>query len=192
MSLQADSNNISINNKNVSLNSKDLDGNSSELMNDKLIPPKGKPIKIEEENIDGFKCIREIQYKLEQELWFKDGLLNSYNDKPAVIKYYSYDHFLDDYGACEEGLVSWYEKCDEFKVEIWFKNGMEHRDEEKGPAVIIYDFTEQKICEIWMNNGNKHRNMDLPSLITYHRKNKISMKKWFKNDNLYKRTLFII
>lgn len=47
---------------------------------------------------DGFKCIQEFENKeLRREMWFKkkeNGLLSSYNDKPALITYESVEKEL--------------------------------------------------------------------------------------------------
>lgn len=127
-------------------------------------------IRIEEtSHEDGFKCIKEFEgNNLRREIWFKNGLLNSYNDQPALIKYDRPDINIDVTDLC--------------LYKIWYKDSRIHRD--NNPAMIISAYDDDNVVdrEFWYQNGKLHR-VGGPAEIRY-KGVKISEKHWYKNGKL--------
>ena len=67
---------------------------------------------------------------------YRNGVLHSYNDKPAVIRYE--------------------------RMAVWYKNGKIHREGDL-PAYVDLKYPETHIT--WYRNGKIHREGDLPALI---------------------------
>jgi antitoxin component YwqK of YwqJK toxin-antitoxin module len=70
---------------------------------------------------------------------YKNGLLHSFNDMPAVIE--------------SDGTKKWY------------KNGKIHRDNDL-PAVIYSDVLIKGGEQFWYQNGKIHRDNDMPAVIS--------------------------
>jgi len=92
---------------------------------------------------------------------YKNGLLHSYNDEPAVING-DYQNWYKDGKLHRDGdkpaII-----CTEIKdgivdtYRVWYKNGLRHREGDL-PAYIRNNKRE------WWVNGKRHRDGDLPAV----------------------------
>lgn len=118
----------------------------------------------------GYYPIGTEKYKIT----YENGLLHSFNDKPAYIE-------LDEYIIDKLSREEWYENgllhrdnnepaliCYKERRKEWYTRGVLNRDGDE-PAIIVYekqDFKQVKE-EVWVVNGIKTRNGDEPAVIKY-------------------------
>ena len=99
---------------------------------------------------------------------YKNGVLHSYNDDPAIIN--EYIQWYKNGKRHREGdlpaVISEY-------IEEWWMNGKRHREGDK-PAVISGDRQE------WYKNGKLHREGDLPAVISGDR------QEWWMNGKRHR------
>lgn len=124
---------------------------------------------------------------------YKNGLIHSYNDLPAVVKGNIYEwykngqfHREGDLPARIEGdRKTWYIDGDRHRegdkpayvsksTQLWFKNGKLHRECDQ-PAYIDDDQTQ------WFKNGSLHREGDKPASI-----NKNGLQLWYINGDRHR------
>ncbi len=101
----------------------------------------------------------EISYKngtLWREAWYENDLLQSDDDLPAKIIYYS------------DGITK--------HAETWYQGGKTHRN--KGPALISYLENGNKKYEYWFQDNFLHRD-DGPANIVYSDKGGIESQVWY-------------
>ena len=69
-------------------------------------------------------------------------------------------------------------------TEEWFKDGMEHRDNDK-PAEIDYRKDGSVFSKLWYKDGMKHRDNDKPAEIIYRKDGSVKSEEWYKNGVEY-------
>lgn len=138
---------------------------------------------------DGFKCIQEFENEeLRREMWFKkeNGLLSSYNDKPALITYDSAENLRNDFHGSADSKYD--DPLKELKIEVWYEDGFRRRNKNDLPTMIIYS-EQHKICEIWCNKlGHidrcKGNGVFLPAIIWYYDgTEKVKDRIWYEDGN---------
>jgi len=87
---------------------------------------------------------------------YKNGLLHSFGDEPAISDFFKKSWFKDGKLHRENDLPA----CISQLYSSWHKNGVLHRDGGL-PAMISPDGTDQ---EFWVD-GKRHRDGDLPAVI---------------------------
>ena len=109
---------------------------------------------------------------------YKNGLLHSYDDLPAIIDsegtkqwYKNGQHYMTEFS---NGTKAWYNgNINEVEfpdgTRNWYKDGKLHRDNDL-PAIIHSDGTRQ-----WYKDGKLHRDYDEPAHIDS------EQKVWYKN-----------
>ncbi len=127
-------------------------------------------------------------YKLNREVYCKNGNIHRDGDKPAYILYdfIGGNHILNDHFIEYEVRVV---------EETYYKNGTLHREGDK-PAFIQYefDFYENKmiiVYEKYYKNGNLHREGDKPAFIkkdgsVYGKTYNIVKEKYYKNGKRHR------
>jgi len=76
-----------------------------------------------------------LKYIVKEE-YYNNGKLHSYGDKPSVTENF------------QNGMP---------KLQVWYKNGILHREERLGPAQIEYELNGNKVSETYFNEGKIHR-----------------------------------
>lgn len=89
---------------------------------------------------------------------YKNGVLHSYDDKPALVTENSQIWFKDGFRH-REGDLPAIVKNDS---QEWWSNGKLHREGDK-PAIVSLS------CNFWCKNGLIHRDGDLPAIISSNR-----------------------
>jgi len=117
-------------------------------------------------------------------VWYKDGKIHREGDKPAHIDIKYPEHcvkwFLDGKLHREGDLPAVINS----KEQIWYKDGFIHRDNNELPAYI--NGKTQK----WYSNGELHRDGDRPAVIQYEFLNYLERAdlylSWFKRGKLHR------
>jgi len=105
---------------------------------------------------------------------YRNGVLHSYDDKPAEIRYNRFAVWYRNGKKHREGDKPAYIDLKHSETySKWFWNGKIHRDGDK-PAVI------ENTKQIWYKNGVIHRENDLPALIDG------ETQKWYINGELHR------
>ena len=121
---------------------------------------------------------------------YRNGVLHSYDDKPAEIRYGRFAVWYKNGKLHRDCDLPAYIDLKHPKTYLkWYKNGKIHRDGDK-PAVIenskrkgqIGDVSvsRENIIEIWYKNGSMHRDNDLPAYIDG------NTQKWCQNGLLHR------
>ena len=103
---------------------------------------------------------------------YKNGLLHSFDDQPAII-FYTQKIWYRDGKVHRDGDLPAH-ITDDFGKK-WFKNGLAHRDGDL-PALI------EGAVQAWYKNGERHRDGDLPAVINGYHKEQI----WYKNGKMHR------
>lgn len=121
---------------------------------------------------------------------YRNGVLHSYDDKPAEIRYKRYAVWYKNGKLHREGDLPAYVDLEHPETYVrWYKNGKLHRDGDL-PAVIentkkrgrngTIPLTKLNTCQTWYKNGKIHREGDLPAVVDG------ETKKWYKNGVLHR------
>jgi antitoxin component YwqK of YwqJK toxin-antitoxin module len=109
--------------------------------------------------------------------WYKDGEIHRDGDFPAVIDGY-FKNWCKNGKLHREGdlpaIIKFNDEDNSFNYQVWFKNGKRHREGDL-PAFIEEDRKE------WYVNGALHREGDLPAIIDGEH-----YKVWYKNGYVYR------
>ena len=112
---------------------------------------------------------------------YKNGLLHSYNDLPALIDIFSTSHWYMNGKLHREGDLPAVKYSN--GTNKWYKNGKKHRDGDK-PAYI----DKYKHYQAWYKNGKRHRECDLPAIICIYNDNPALIcrikEEWYKDGVL--------
>jgi len=105
-----------------------------------------------------------VMGELQSDRWHKiDGTAHSFEDKPAIISYFSNG---------------------EIDTEEWYYNNVLHRDGDK-PAIRAYYRNGQLEMEEWVSNRLRSRDGDKPAFIWYHEDNgKVQLEEWWRDGIL--------
>jgi antitoxin component YwqK of YwqJK toxin-antitoxin module len=121
---------------------------------------------------------------------YRNGVLHSYDDKPAEIRYGRFAVWYKNGKVHRDDDLPAYVDLKHPETYLkWYKNGKIHREGDL-PAVIdnskkkgrIGDVSvlRENIIEIWYKNGVIHRGGDLPAYIGG------KTRKWYKNGSLHR------
>jgi hypothetical protein len=107
---------------------------------------------------------------------YKNGLLHSYNDLPAVIVDDSNQWYRDGLLHREGDLPA----VIEADICEWYKNGVLHREGDNAAVIAVDDDGDD--YKLWYKNGVLHRDGDNPAAING------DSRQWWKNGKKIKIT----
>ena len=110
----------------------------------------------EDEGHDIRRITGKVFFRSEDEFGctYRNGLLHSYHDEPAISDYFKKSWFNDGKLHRDGDKPS----CISRHYQSWYKNGKRHREADK-PAFIAEDNSQE-----WWVNGVRHREGDKPAI----------------------------
>lgn len=158
---------------------------------------------IEEKLLENeIKCFQKVENgKLKVCLYFKNDLLHSPGDTPAVIKYYDSGRRAEEKWFQNGKLhrekkdnvdfptwIRYYENG-HIQDEYWHRNDELHHD--NGLAHISYFEDGRKREQRWFQNGKYQRKASLfetilPSAIKFYNNGNVQEEIWYKNGNIFR------